>query len=168
MKTADAIIHQFGLEPLPQEGGYFRRIFQHAEQLQSTPTRALASAIYYLLTPDTFSALHRLSCHESFHFHCGDPLAMLQLHPDEGGQLYRIGHHYTAGMVPFVSVPGGIWQGTRLLEGGQHGYALLSVVVTPEFLWEDFELGNRAELTAQYPEWANEIALLTRLPEASG
>jgi len=48
--TAKQIQDLLKLEPLQPEGGYF------AESYRS----ALSSAIYYMLTPDAFSAMHRL------------------------------------------------------------------------------------------------------------
>jgi cupin superfamily protein DUF985 len=44
--------------------------------------RTVSTAIYYLLTPDTVSALHRLASDEVFHFYLGDPVEMLHLLPD--------------------------------------------------------------------------------------
>ncbi len=52
------------------------------------------------------------------------------------------------------------WQGTRLLAGGR--WALVSCVVTPEFTWDDFELGDRATLIERYPGFTAEITALTR------
>src|SRR6201991_2363177 len=61
-----------GLEPLPGEGGLFRR----------THLDAHSSAIYYLLLAPDFSALHRLDSTETYHWYAGTPLRLLLLHPD--------------------------------------------------------------------------------------
>lgn len=167
--TVEEIIAHLYLEPLPGEGGYFRRIYTHPHRLtaeslapQYTSSRDLASAIYYLITKDMFSALHRLDAHETFHFHMGDPVEMLQFHPNGSAEKIHIGNDLAAGQSPFIEVPGGIWQGTRLTTDGEHGYALLSVVVTPGFDWDDFELADRHNLTEQYPDWREDIESLTR------
>ena len=44
-------------------------------------------------------------------------------------------------------VPAGVWQGTRLIEGGK--VALLGCTVTPGFDFADYRSGNYAELVGQ-------------------
>ena len=87
--TATDIRKLFHLEPHPIEGGYFVRTYVSQRHLpvsvlpQEYPSaRPVGTAIYYLLTPDTFSALHRLPGDEIFHFYLGDPVEMLELRPD--------------------------------------------------------------------------------------
>ncbi|WOO42422.1 cupin domain-containing protein [Rubellicoccus peritrichatus] len=167
--NVEEIIDHLHLEPLPGEGGYFRRIYTHSHRLTTdslppefTASRDLASAIYYLITNNMYSALHRLDATETFHFHFGDAVEMLQLHADGSGETIRIGNDLAKGESPFAEVPSRTWQGTRLIPNGKHGYALLSIVVTPGFDWDDFELADRHTLVTQYPEWQNEITSLTR------
>jgi predicted cupin superfamily sugar epimerase len=75
MTTAQQIIRFFGMKPLPNEGGFYIETYRCREKItQATlPTRYtgdrnLCTAILYLLTPDTFSALHRVKSDEIFHF----------------------------------------------------------------------------------------------------
>lgn len=63
------------LEPLPGEGGYYAESYRSAERFArgSLPKRysgerSFGTAIYFLLTPETFSALHRLASDEVYHF----------------------------------------------------------------------------------------------------
>jgi predicted cupin superfamily sugar epimerase len=70
-----------GLAPHPTEGGYFAKTYRAAERLPGAAlpgryggNRSLSTAIYYLLTPDTVSALHPLRSEEVFHFYLGDPV----------------------------------------------------------------------------------------------
>ena len=65
---------ELGLEPLPDEGGLFRR----------THLDAHSSAIHYLLLAPDFSALHVLDATEVYHFYGGAPLRLLLLGPDGG------------------------------------------------------------------------------------
>ncbi|MCH8256908.1 MAG: cupin domain-containing protein [Proteobacteria bacterium] len=51
--TAEEIIDRFNLKPLPHEGGYFTEVYQDSENRSQ-------SSIYYLITEEGFSALHRL------------------------------------------------------------------------------------------------------------
>src|SRR6185369_1787456 len=116
-------------------------------------------AIYYLLTPDTFSALHRLPADELFHFYSGDPVEMLQLAPDGSGRVVLIGNDLEAGQRPQVVVPRGTWQGCRLLAGGK--VALLGTTVAPGFEFSHYEGGVRMELSAGYPDFSELITALT-------
>ncbi len=155
--TAEQVIRILDLQPHPIEGGYFRRTYESSRWVES---RRVGTAIYYLLTPDTFSHMHRLAADEIFHFYMGDPVEMLQLLPDGTGALTTIGTDLEQGMRPQVVVPQGVWQGTRLLPGGE--CALLGTSVSPGFDYDDYEHGDREALTAAYPEFAAQIKALTR------
>jgi uncharacterized protein len=166
LRDAAAIIEALGLVPHPKEGGYFRETYRATEALPAATlggryagARAVSTAIYYLLTPTTFSALHRLASDEVFHFYAGDPVEQLRLHPDGHGEIVTIGNNLLGGLRPQTVVPRGVWQGARLARGGR--YALLGCTVAPGFDYADYESGTRAALAAAYPEFAEEIATLT-------
>jgi len=162
----ERIIRELGLVPLPEEGGLYAETYRSASVIpggaipgRHESPRRCATAIYYLITPERFSALHRVSSTEIFHFYLGDPVDMLQLHPDGTGQTLTIGTDLLSGQRPQVVVQRGVWQGTRLAPGGR--FALLGCTVSPGFEYEDYEHGRRAELQAAYPAFAAEIAGLT-------
>ena len=162
--TADELKRLLGLEPHALEGGYFAETYRARESLPpgngGPGDRSLATAIYYLLTPATFSAMHRLRSDEIFHFYLGDPVEMLQLGPGGEGRMVVIGTDLASGMRPQVVVPRDTWQGTRLVEGGN--VALLGTTVSPGFDVDDYEHGRRDDLLAAYPAWAEHIRRLTR------
>jgi predicted cupin superfamily sugar epimerase len=165
--SAAAVARALALEPLPREGGWFRRTYasELAIPAGSLPSlyagaRRTASAILALLTPEGFSALHRLASDEIWCFHCGDPLESLRLHPDGSGEWVVLGLDLASGQRFQDVVPAHAWQGTRLRAGGR--WALVSCVVTPEFVWDDFELGEREALKERYPAFAEGVAALTR------
>ena len=122
--------------------------------------RDAGTAIYFLLTSDTFSALHRLRTDEIFHFYLGDPVEMLHLHPDGTGASLLLGSAPHEGMRPQVVVPAGVWQGARM--AGEGRFALMGCTVAPGFEFEDFELGSREALTREYPGFGETIRALTR------
>lgn len=157
--TAEEAITRWQLEPLPDEGGYYRRLHLSEESitLKDGRERSLSSAILFLITAESFSALHRLKVAESYHFHHGDALELLQMAPDGRCERLVLGLE-----CPFALVPPGTWQGSRLAEGFECGYALVSTVCTPGFSWEDFELGERARLLVNYPDEHAAIHALTR------
>jgi predicted cupin superfamily sugar epimerase len=113
-----------------------------------------------LLEPDTFSEMHKLKSDEVFHFYAGDAVEMLQLREGGRGMVVVIGDDLARGERPQVVVERGVWQGSRLEEGGK--WALLGCTVSPGFEFEDYETGGRAELCAGWPEFAEEIEKLTR------
>lgn len=160
--TPQDVIRMLGLVPLPGEGGYFRETYRSALSLPGVAARELSTAIYYLLTRDSFSAIHRLPGDEVFHFYLGDPVEMLQLRPDGAAARLTIGTDLANGMRPQVIVPGGTWQGSRLLPGGD--FSLLGTTMAPGFDARDFELGDRAELLGRHPGHADLIRALTREP----
>jgi predicted cupin superfamily sugar epimerase len=157
--TAEDVARQLQLEPLEPEGGYFRRTHE-GEVIPGGDGRRTFSVIYFLVTPRGFSALHRLDADETWCFHAGDALESLRLAPGGGGRWVRMGADAAAGERLQDVVPAGEWQGTRLRPGGR--WALVSCLVVPEFRWEGFELGDRAALSARHPEFAADIAALTR------
>jgi uncharacterized protein len=156
--TVAEVVRLFQLEPLDQEGGFFRRTAE-SEQVLPGGRRAW-SVIYSLITPKGFSALHRLGADEIWCFHAGDPLKSLRLKPEGDGEWVKLGLNLPAGERPQDIVRAHTWQGTRLVAGGR--WALASCLVVPGFVWEDFELGRREALTASHPAFAAEIRALTR------
>ena len=162
--TADELIRQLNLQPHPKEGGYFREMYRAAEAHGALParyqgSRSFSTAIYYLLTPATFSALHRLQSDEIFHFYLGDPVRMLQLDPNGQGRTIVLGSGVQNGQHVQVVVPRGVWQGSCLEPGGK--FALLGCTVAPGFEYADYESGIRQALVAQYPDFAEMIRRLT-------
>lgn len=167
MDTAEDIKRLLGLEPHPAEGGFFAETYRAAESFAADglparygAARNVSTAIYYLLTPDGFSAMHRLASDEVFHFYLGDSVEMLRLHPDGDGDIVTLGTDLAAGMRPQVVVPAGVWQGSRLRSGSR--YALLGTTVAPGFAFEDYEHGSRDALAAAYPGFADQVRALTR------
>ena len=161
--TADDVKNLLGLAPHPREGGWFVQTYAAEEwvSLERYPgLRRTATAIYYLLEPETFSEMHRLKSDEVFHFYAGDAVEMLQLAEGSAGRTVAIGNDLAAGERPQVLVERAVWQGSRLKPGGR--WALLGCTVSPGFEYEDYETGDRAELMGLWPEWAELISELTR------
>jgi predicted cupin superfamily sugar epimerase len=162
MLTLDQIKTLLKLEPHPKEGGFFAETYRCATDMatQNGP-RSLHTAIYYLLTPDSFSEMHVLPGDEMFHFYLGDPVETLQLFPDGSSDIVTLGKAIAHGMKLQHVVRGGVWQGSRLKPGGK--YALLGTTMSPGFAYEDYESGTASELITQWPDRAALIRELTRL-----
>ena len=102
-----------------------------------------------------------LPADEIYHFYLGDPVEMLQLHPDGAGNIFILGQRLDEGMKLQHRVPASYWQGSRLAAGGK--WALMGTTVAPGFEFEDFRPARREELARQYPEFQQMISELTRV-----
>jgi len=167
--TAEDVKKLLGLQPHPREGGWYVRTYEAAEMVDANAfdhdrysgARRTGTAIYYLLEPDTFSEMHRLKSDELFHFYAGDAVEMLQLVEKGKGQIVVIGNDLLQGQRPQVVVERGVWQGSRLVQGGR--WALLGCTVSPGFEFEDYDAGEREDLCEAWPEFVEEITALTRV-----
>ena len=157
--TEREIAEKLGLEPLPLEGGMFRRTWQSEQELVGKP---MGTAIYFLLTANSYSHLHRLPTDEVYHFYLGDPVELYLIGPQ--GQVNRtvLGTDLANGQVPQAVAPVGWWQGSRVIPGGQ--YALLGTTMCPGYADEDYEHAHADTLKAQYPHIREVIDLLTGTP----
>jgi predicted cupin superfamily sugar epimerase len=104
--------------------------------------------------------MHVLASDEIFHFYLGDPVEMLQLHPDGRSALFTLGQDLSAGQHVQLVVPAGVWQGTRLI--GEGKVALLGCTVTPGFDFADYRSASYAELAEKWPTEAERIKRVTQ------
>lgn len=139
MLTADDVIELLGLQPLPGEGGYFRQTW-----VEEGSERPLGTAILYLVTPESFSALHRLDADEIFHFYLGDACEQITISPSGELTSTLLGQNIAVGERVQTIVPKGCWQGTMLVEGGS--WALVGTTMAPGYLQAGFELASVSDL----------------------
>ena len=78
--TGPEVAALLGLEPLPHEGGMWAQ----------TWIDDLSTAIYFLLQPGDFSAMHRLDGPEIWHHYAGDPVRLVLLHDDGRPALWFV------------------------------------------------------------------------------
>lgn len=165
---ADDLIRMLGLQPLPWEGGYYRETWRASVSIPKDALpdaydgpRDAGTAIYYLLTPDTVSRMHRLPSAETFHFYMGDPVEMLLLYPDGAGEVLTFGQDLEAGEFVQFTVPGNVWMGACLKPGGSEGFALMGTTVAPGFDFQDLEMDDAGALADTYPDHAEMIRRLS-------
>ena len=167
--AAREIIDALGLEPLPVEGGFYRVTWRSSDRLaaDALPERYQSAkecggAIYFLVTAEAFSALHRLRSDETYYFHCGDTLELHCLDDKTGASIRLVGLPGTRDCAPQYTVPRGVWQGCRPRPGGQHGYTLVSTSMAPAYDDSDVEFAQRNALIRAFPEAESVIRSLTR------
>jgi len=167
MITAEEIIKIFGMKPLPEEGGYYVETYRSKGEIagNALPKRykggkPFGTAILYLLTNESFSALHRLCSDEIYHFYLGAAVTMLHLYPDGSSKIFTLGSEIQKGHWVQLVVPKYTWQGSLVEKPG--GFALMGATVSPGFSFEDFEPASRDILLEQYPDREEVILRLTR------
>ncbi|MBM3288207.1 MAG: cupin domain-containing protein [Candidatus Eisenbacteria bacterium] len=162
--SPERIIRLLALREHPRERGYFAETYRSAVDLPlagpaaaDRRSRSLSTAIYFLVTPDRPSPMHRLSGDEIYHFYSGDPVEILVLSGSQG-RIHLLGNDLDAGMRPQIVIPGGAWQGASVAAGGR--FALLGTTMAPGFDYADYEAGDPADLASRFPEFASWIAAL--------
>lgn len=160
------IIKKLGLLPHP-EGGFFRETYRSGDLLpcEGLPERygtgrSISTAIYFMLTGDTFSAFHRLRSDEIWHFYSGDPAELHLLFPDGHHERIVVGPEIAGGQTPQAVIPHGCWFAARVLK--PDGYILMGCTVAPGFDFADFELADRGTLIQHFPHHAELITAFTR------
>ena len=141
--TSNSLIECLGLVPLEGEGGYFRKIYTHR-----SGSEILGGTIYYLVDTVSFSHLHWLPTDEVWYFLEGSPLRQLVLFPDGRHSLTILGLA-SESKKPVTIVPGGCWQGTKLMDG--NGYALCATTMVPPYDQNRYKQGTE-ELLGMYPD----------------
>lgn len=149
------LVGHYGLEPIPREGGLFRRTWAGPDGPDGRPA---GSAIVALLTADDYSALHRLPADEVWHHYLGDPLELLLLAPDGTSRTAVLGPDLRAGQHPQLTVPARTWMGAR----PRGSWTFFGCTMAPGFTYGDYEHGTAERLTARYPDRAALIARLYR------
>jgi predicted cupin superfamily sugar epimerase len=153
----DQIIARHGLEPLPWEGGYFRRTWTSPETVPVPEGRPAGTAILYLMTATEFSALHVLDADELWRYQAGDPAEHVSIDPASGTvRVTLLGPHTREGHESQLVVPAGIWQGARPLPGGAKGWSLVAATMTPGWDPAGFILGEPRLMRQRFPgaeEW---------------
>ncbi len=146
--NANRVITMLGLAPMEHEGGFWTQTWRDEH----------STAIYFLMTPHDFSALHRLEGPELWHHYAGAAVEMLLLEPS--GEVSRpvLGDDLANGQRPMVAVPAGVWMGAAT----SGDWSLVGTTMAPGFDAGGFELGDAGQLAATYPEAADGIARLTR------
>lgn len=123
------------LAPHP-EGGFYRETWRSTARVGTAQgsSRSAVTTIYFLLAAGTFSAWHRVTSDEVWHWYEGEALELVMAAPD-----FSTVRSVTLGPVrgaarPVATVPAGWWQAARPLGS----YALCGCTVAPGFEFADF------------------------------
>jgi predicted cupin superfamily sugar epimerase len=166
MITPQQLIEKYNLQPHP-EGGYYARIYCSDEQIAAahlpkrfTGDRFISTAIYFLLQGKDFSAFHRIKSDELWHFYAGSGLHIYVIHPNGEGELLKLGNDLKNGFSFQHVVKAGCWFASKHVD--ENSFAFVGCTVAPGFDFEDFEMGEKEELTKAYPQHKTWIEVLCR------
>ena len=122
MIPIEDVIRILNLKPLTGEGGMWSQAFVSDETVTAgtfegrDTDRPLYGSIYYLITPSSFSCMHKLSSDEIWYHHSGPAVKLLLIHPDGKSEIKLLGQNLLAGEMPQIRVPRGTWQGCIMNE----------------------------------------------------
>jgi predicted cupin superfamily sugar epimerase len=156
MKTAQHWINQLNLKPHPEGGFYAETYRSQAGTDTAAGPRSCCTGIYFLLRGCDVSRFHRIASDEMWHFYDGSPLTVHQIGPDGEYATHVLG--LDSGQ-PQCVVPAGCWFGATV--NSPDGFTLVGCTVAPGFDFADFQLADRQELLAHFPQHTEIITQLT-------
>ncbi|RPI12666.1 MAG: cupin domain-containing protein [Ignavibacteriae bacterium] len=167
MYTSNYWIEKLKLQKHP-EGGYFKEVYKAKEMIKKehlpkrySGDRFHSTSIYFLITPDNFSAFHRIKSDETWHFYYGSSLS-LHIISKKGEYLsIKLGNNPENGEVFQYTVEKGDWFAASVDE--KDSYSLLGCTVSPGFDYDDFEMGKKDELTENFPQFKKLINRFARI-----
>lgn len=121
-------------------------------------TRPFMSSIYFMLPTGAISRFHRLKSDEIWYYHAGGSISIHQISPYGKHSTFVLGQDLAAGQSFQIVIRAGCWFGA-IADGSKE--SLSGCVVAPGFDYADFELADRGDLLAQYPQHEEIINKLT-------
>ena len=155
MNDATKWIEHLKLEHHP-EGGWYHEVYRSDEtiEVQALPGRyhsphCFSTSIYFLLDTKDFSAFHRISSDETWHFYLGSPVIIYILFPEGNILTIDLGNCLAEGQVLQYTIPRNCWFAAQNQDDNE--FSLLGCTVAPGFEFQDFELGRRQSLLELFP-----------------
>jgi len=159
--TADEIKTLLKLEPSPT-CGFARETYTSDLKIAAGDLpapfaggRPLASALYFMVTPEAPVKLHRIRCDQIYHYYLGDPIEVLLLRENGDSELVVLGPNIVGGHMLQLLIPANTFHTARVT--GKSRWFLGGSTGWPGVVPSDIEIGNAEELAAKYPESAADI-----------
>lgn len=158
MNQANFWIDKLQLKPHP-EGGYYNETYRSdfyisEDNLAHTHggKRRSGTLIYFLLKDEDVSKFHRLKSDEIWIYQLGVSIIIHIILPNGELQSVILGKDIERGEKLQVVVPANSWFAAEL--SSEHSFSLLSCMVTPGFIFNDFELAKQEQLLKEYPQYS--------------
>lgn len=156
MISSEQVIRSLQLEPLMEEGGFFREVYR-STVWSERPGRCCGTSIYYLLRGVELSCWHRLTTDEIWYYHGGSPAIQMLLFADGTWTERVIGAELSLGQVPQSLIPAGTWQAAVLMDRTKNSWGLFGAAVFPGFDYDDFSVADGLKLCSEYPDAAGRM-----------
>ena len=153
-----------------QEGGYFREIYRSGEIITAEhlparfkSSRNFSTSIYFLLEGKQFSSFHLLQSDELWHFYDGCDVIIYVINNKGKLSIEKIGRGKNCKFQ--ITIEKNNWFAAELAD--KKSFALIGCTVSPGFEFEDFVMGNRAELIKQFPKYQRVIEKFTPISKVT-
>lgn len=156
MRNKEDVMNAYGLEKLPEEGGFYRQVFKSSLNALFSGfqnERAAGTMIFFLLSCEDFSAFHKVKPTEIFVFLEG---ASMTIHSFSVEGLYSSTQLDQNNRLCIIQ------PGTWFAAETSGEYSLVTCSCFPGFEFEDFEVGSRDELSKLFPDYSEVIVRLSR------
>ena len=147
MPDIHSIIDDFGLVAHP-EGGFYKEMYRSKviiKDAKGIREKSAYTSIYYLLAGGDFSSWHRIKSDETWFFHQGCDLLIHFFDHEKNLQSVELG---LSSKNLQATIPANTWFAARPTD--LTFFSFVSCVVSPGFEFEDFELGDRQALLAEF------------------
>jgi predicted cupin superfamily sugar epimerase len=159
MNEIDSLVDALDLQPHP-EGGFYREMYRSpafVKDLDQVEKSAFTS-IYYLLSGSDFSSWHRIKSDEAWYFHSGCDVLIYYFDKNKLLQTIQLGlesQYFQA------TIPANTWFAAKPVS--KTSFCLVSCAVAPGFDFNDFEIGERANLLKEFGHSSNQIEAIQSL-----
>ena len=164
--TADNFIAYLQLQPHP-EGGFYKETYRAKGVIPShclphgiTGERSYSTAIYFLLRQGDYSAFHRITSDECWHFYEGGTLLIHMIDKDGNLTSIRLGRNIQEGEVLQFVVPANCWFASEPAPGTD--FSLVGCTVSPGFDFADFDMADADTLIKEYPQHSSILLRLCK------
>ncbi len=166
MLSVPLLVEKYKLLPHP-EGGFYKENYRSFEKIPNASLpkrfhgdRNYSTAIYFLLEAGDYSAFHKISSDECWHFYSGGPLLIYIIHINGKMEMIKLGNDILQGEQFQAIVPAQCWFASEPAPGS--AYSFVGCTVAPGFDFDDFELAKKEELSKLFPQHGILINRLTR------
>lgn len=153
------LLRKLSLQKHP-EGGYFKESYRSGTEINvkgRKGTWRAATAIYYMLVGNQFSAFHRVKSDEIWHHYTGSSLTLHII--KDNSELNKIKLGKGKGERFQVVIKANTWFAASL--NNKKSYCLVGCTLSPGFEYDDWEIGNRYTLIKTFPRHRKSIERYT-------
>ncbi len=164
--NAEGYTKKFSLVPHP-EGGMYKEVYRSSlmmpqELLPSKYIQAhsVSTSILFLLNENDFSAFHKITSDEIWHYSAGDGAIIYCISQDGKLTELRLSNDDDPASLVQVIIPAETWFAAETIN--KKSFILTGCTVAPGFEFSDFTLAVRNELIDLFPQHTELITRLTR------